>query len=233
MQGFLIFVVLFGCLSVDLSASTRWIFVHFFCFFTEGFPDFRLPRAPEQGGAPRLPAEEAAAAGACAPAPANSANPGLERMLTEMERQCGWKERGDKEGRDGRRRKTDWERESGGWVGGVGGGGWLMGWVVRNLSRRQGARNEAIVRRNYIYNGLSTHVLGNNEGVKGGEGKQLDWGRKGRVVWAKQSACWGHVQWDAHVRAGEGRGRRVGGGAGERGRGEHEYRWEVGRNGRG
>ena len=43
---------------------------------------------------------------------------------------------------------------------------------VRNLSRRQGARNGAIVRRNYVYNGLSTHVLGNNEGVKGGEGKQ-------------------------------------------------------------
>ena len=89
-------------------------FCSFFCFFTAGFPDFRLPRAPEQGGAPRLPAEEAAAAGACAPAPANGASPGLERMLTEMQMQCGWKERGDKEGRDGRRRKPDWERESGG-----------------------------------------------------------------------------------------------------------------------
>ena len=57
---------------------------------------------------------------------------------------------------------------TGGWEG----EGWGVGWVVRNLSRRQGARNGAIVRRNYIYNGLSTHVLGNNEGVKGGEGKQ-------------------------------------------------------------
>ena len=89
-------------------------FCSFFCFFPAGFPDFRLPRAPEQGGAPRLPAEEAAAAGACAPA--SSASLGLERMLTEMQMQCGWKESGDTEGKD----ETPIGR---GKVGGGGGGG--------------------------------------------------------------------------------------------------------------
>ena len=79
---------LWSCLVV-----CPWIFLYllggfsfiFFRFFNAGLPDFRLPRAAEQGGAPRLPAEEAAAAGACAPAPANGASPGLERMLTEMQ----------------------------------------------------------------------------------------------------------------------------------------------------
>ena len=94
-----------------------WIFLYLlgflfiFCHsFNAGFPDFRLPRAAEQGGAPRLPAEEAAAAGACAPAPANGASPGLERMLTEMQIDVPL-------GGEGQR-KTDWERKSGAWGGG-------------------------------------------------------------------------------------------------------------------
>ena len=142
-------------------------FCSFFCFFNAGFPDFRLPRAPEQGGAPRLPAEEAATPGTCAPAPANSAcapassaSLGLERMLTEMERQSG--------GRRAATRKERMEVERPIGRGKVGGGGG----VVRNLSRRQGARNGAIVRRNYVYNGL--------RGGGGGEGRGGE-GRGGRV----------------------------------------------------
>ena len=105
-----------GCLSVDLSVSTRRVFVHFFFrFFNAGFPDFRLPRAAEQGGAPRLPAEEAATPGACAPAPANSAcarapassaSLGLERMLTEM-RLDVWT------GREGRHKRKGWKTKNG------------------------------------------------------------------------------------------------------------------------
>ena len=159
-----------------------WLFVRgsfcicsFFCtfcrFFNAGFPDFRLPRAAEQGGAPRLPAEEAAAAGAYAPAPANSAcarasassaSLGLERMLTEM-RMNVWtgretqKERTEDEKRIGRGKAEGGGREWGGWTGSCR----ILWQSVRNGWRKASIQRVAYVR---------TDVLRNNEGGRGSGG---------------------------------------------------------------